>query len=364
MKRVGEWFLHALCAAYRPFRRLADPARSPLRTIAVVSNTALGDTLLSTAVVASVRASFPQARIVFVVHPRYRLLFEGLEVADEVMSYDGGYGALPLALVRLRIRGPDAVLLAHSNGPQDIPLAWLSGAPIILKPNTRSPFKSYLSAAMPERSGHVIEERCNLVRALGGRRIVTRMQLPARYQGPPPPETVTLPHPTVGLQLGAANAYKQWPVERFAALAQRLTQTIPGVKIVLTGAPRERRLAETFKRKAAGVDVIDTTGCFAVEDLPWLFRQFDLLVTNDTGPMHLAIALGVPTVSLFGMTSAAAIGPYQDPERHVVIEKTGDTEASLPKKRRSNRGMLLITVDEVLAAVTRLLSLHASTAHH
>lgn len=365
MKRLGSGLLRGLCAAYRPFRRSTAPSNGNIHSIIIVSNTALGDTLLSTPVVASARASFPDARISFVVHPRFAPLFMGLEHADETLTYDGGYRQLPASIFTFRRRHPDVVLLAHSNGPQDIPLAWLSGAPILLKPHTKSPFEHYLSAEMPGRTGHVIEERCNLVRHLGGKHIITRMQLPARYYGPPKEDFNRLPRPVVAMQLGAANTYKQWPVARFAALAAQLLEARPELHIVLTGSPQERHLAAEFLRQVSRGHVLDLTGRFPIQELPWLFRQFDLLITNDTGPLHLAVALGVPTVSLFGMTSAAAIGPYQDLARHIVIQKQGDLQGHLPKKQRSNAGMLSIQVEEVFAAALRAMQReNAASTHH
>ncbi|NWG32500.1 MAG: glycosyltransferase family 9 protein [Rhodocyclaceae bacterium] len=362
MKRLGEIFLHCACIAYRPFRR-RNPVAPP-RTFVVVSNTALGDTLLSTPVIASLRASFPAAHIFFVLHPRYASLFLGLDGIDGLLAYDGSYAGLPQAISRLRKIAPDVVLLAHSNGPQDIPLAWLAGAPLILKPATRSPFRAYLSAQMPPLTGHVIEERLNLVRFVGGTQITTRMQLPVRYSGDLPADVERLPQPTIGFQLGAANHYKQWPVGKFAALAKELLSANPEMNIVLTGSAGERALANELLRLCPDPRILDHTGKWKVDQLPWLLRQFTLLVTNDTGPMHLAIALGVPTVSLFGMTSASAIGPFQDLDRHIVIEKGVDRQAHLPKKRRSNQGMALIGVDEVFAAVNQQLSRHASASHH
>ncbi|MFN3884374.1 MAG: glycosyltransferase family 9 protein [Rhodocyclaceae bacterium] len=362
MKRLGEIFLHGACSAYQSFRR--RNSTWPPNTFVVVSNTALGDTLLSTPVIASLRASFPSARIAFVVHPRYARLFTGLESIDGLLTYDGSYVGLARAILRLRKLAPDAVLLAHSNGPQDIPMAWLAGVPLILKPATCSPFRVYLSAQLPPLTGHVIEERLNLVRFVGGTQLVTRMQLPTRYFGKMPTDIVRLSQPAIGFQLGAANAYKQWPLAKFAALAKELLAAHPRLHIVLTGSAKERALADELLRLCPDPRILNHCGKWDVARLPWLLRQFTLLVTNDTGPMHLAIALGVPTVSLFGMTSAAAIGPFQDRDRHIVIEKQSDREAHLPKKRRSNRGMALIEVDEVFAAVDRRLSLYASAPRH
>lgn len=350
--------LHVALTGNKP-RRLVDGEIPPCpRTIVIVSNTALGDTILSTPVAASARSSFPASRIVFVVHPRMLPLFEGLECVDQVLGYDGGYKNLFSCAATLRQMQPDAILLAHSNGPQDIPLAVLAGSGIVFKPPNRSVFKPYLSADMPEKQQHVIEERLDLVRRLGARHLSTRLQLPARYLSATLAFPSILPNDasmTIGMQLGAANFYKMWPLESFAELACRLINADPQTAIVLTGTQQEAYLAEKLKSHCRSERVIDATGRCGIDVFPWLLKHLSLLVTNDTGTMHLAVALGVPTVSLFGATSSDAIGPYQDPERHIILEKKGPPQQHLSKRRRSNEGMRLITVDEAGLAVGSLL---------
>lgn len=364
MALVGEHLLRAACALYAPFRPRAG-AHTP-QVLAIVSNTALGDTLLSTPVVASARASFPKARILFVVHPRYQKLLADLPEADRLLTYEGGYRGLLSTVLALRRERVDTVLLAHSNGPQDIAMACLSGAATLLKPATRSPLRRYLSAQLPPGSGHIIEVRCDLVRWVGGDHISTRMILPARYSGPLPPGFPVLPAPAIGLQLGAANHYKMWPLDSFVALTRQLLACHPDLIIVLTGSAKEKPLAQRLTAAVNDPRVHDHSGRHAVEELPWLLRQLRVLVTNDTGPMHLAIALGTPTVSLFGLTSSRTIGPYQDLDRHIVLQSPleGD-ELHLPKKRRSNRAMAAIQPQQVFSAVQTLLErFHAHSAHH
>lgn len=363
MKRLLSALLRTLVALYiiitrkGPRRLTANETLIAPRTVVIVSNTALGDTILSTPVAASIRASFPEAHIIFVVHPRMLPLFSGLECADRVLGYDGGYKHLFPFVATLRHFLPDVVLLAHSNGPQDIPLAVLSGSGIILKPTNRSAFKPYLSADMPTKSQHVIEERLDLARCLGASQITTRLQLPTRYQSLAHAVSIELPEDAsivIGFQLGAANRYKMWPIENFAELACHLIAADPQTVIVLTGTRQERNLADEVKFLCRSEYIIDATGRCGIEALPDLLKQLNLLVTNDTGTMHLAIALGIPTISLFGATSSSAIGPYQDPERHIVLEKKGPAQQHLSKKHRSNEGMRLITVEEAIGAVYSL----------
>lgn len=363
MKRLLSGLLRTLVALYvaitgkRPRPLAADETPPAPGTVVIISNTALGDTILSTPVAASIRASFPEATIIFVVHPRILPLLTGLECADRVLGYDGGYKHLFSFIATLRRFQPDMVLLAHSNGPQDIPLAVLSGSRIALKPPTRSTFRTYLSADIPAKPQHVIEERLDLARRIGARQITARLQLPARYQSVAHADSVKLPEDAsivIGFQLGAANRYKMWPMENFAELACRLIEADPRTVIVLTGTRQESDLADEMKSRCRSERIINATGQCGIEVLPDLLKQLNLLVTNDTGTMHLAVALGIPTISLFGATSSVAIGPYQDLERHIVLEKKGPAQQHLSKKRRTNEGMRLITVEETMQAVDRL----------
>jgi len=88
----------------------------------------------------------------------------------------------------------------------------------------------------------------------------------------------------------------------------------------------------------------------SITELADTINNLDLLITNDTGALHLAIALKVPTISLFGPTDHKEFGPYQDTEIHTVIQKDGSFVNNRPKKRRGQEGMDLISVEEVLDA--------------
>jgi ADP-heptose:LPS heptosyltransferase len=106
--------------------------------------------------------------------------------------------------------------------------------------------------------------------------------------------------------------YRRWPVERFIALAERLRLQKPGLLIVLTGQPFERPLTEHFIAKYSG-PVVDATGLGSIVKAAALLAECDLLVSNDTGIMHLGAAMGAPTVGIFGPASPrrwAPVGPH------------------------------------------------------
>jgi ADP-heptose:LPS heptosyltransferase len=118
--------------------------------------------------------------------------------------------------------------------------------------------------------------------------------------------------PIIGLQLGASAGYRSWRVEEFVALANRLIERGVG-RLVITGGPNDRELARTFIANVDG-PVVDTVGRTTLQNLPALLARCGLLITNDTGPMHLAALTGTRILSIhcasayFAETAAYAAG--------------------------------------------------------
>jgi len=122
--------------------------------------------------------------------------------------------------------------------------------------------------------------------------------------------------PLIAMMLGASSESKRWPADRFAALADALEPDLGD--IVLVGGPGERELASVF-RKAVRRPVVDATGETTIRGLAALLERCRLLVTNDTGPMHMATAVGTRVIDISsGPVSAHETGPYGD--GHLVIE--------------------------------------------
>lgn len=121
----------------------------------------------------------------------------------------------------------------------------------------------------------------------------------------------------IGFHLGANMASRRWPVENFVKLGKDLVDGLDA-RIVLFGSPGERELAEDFGRIAT-FPFVDLVGGTPLAELPSFFRGIDLLVSNDTGPMHIAAAAGTKVVGIFMSVAFFGItGPYGD--GHVVIQ--------------------------------------------
>jgi ADP-heptose:LPS heptosyltransferase len=131
------------------------------------------------------------------------------------------------------------------------------------------------------------------------------------------------PGPLIGMQPGASNVPKRWPLERMAALADELIGR-HGARIVLIGGPDEREPADVMLKHMKHPVAFDATGEKFPETIG-MMAQLAVYVGNDTGLNHLAAAVGSPTVCLFGPTVAQKWGRYYEPHR-VVVSKDGTME--------------------------------------
>lgn len=159
----------------------------------------------------------------------------------------------------------------------------------------------------------------------------------------------------VALNLGASHPVNRWPVEKFAELGGRLAQ-MPGVTVLLVGGTLDRDLADTVVTRLA-TQVIDLVGHTSLLQLGAVLRKCSVMVSGDTGPMHLATAVGTRVIALFGAADPGRTGPVGSGNR--VIQAEG--LACVPCKSRTCRAeqymkcMDSISVDQVCQAVHEML---------
>jgi heptosyltransferase I len=153
--------------------------------------------------------------------------------------------------------------------------------------------------------------------------------------------------PLVAVHPMAKWTTKQWPLESFASLISALAQK--GVSVVVTGSPRdEGPVREMLGRLDRSSDVLNLVGKTGLRELAGIFSLSDLVLTPDTGPMHMAAAVKVPLIALFGPTAPWRTGPYGN--NHVVLRKPLACSPCFRKKCSTVECMRSISVEEVLEA--------------
>ncbi len=338
-----------------------DPRR--IRNILVVSSTAIGDTLLSTPAVRAVRESYPRAHVTALFNKDNMELFANNPHIDDVLPYHGGYRKFIRTVLELRRRRFDLVLIFHGNEPQTTPLAYLSGAPFIFKLPNESRFRFLLSNREPvtrwDGLGHGIEARLRVAGLAGCETDDMRMEL-FIDRADDEAAGLFLENETggaktlVGFQPGASTVSRMWFPGRFIEVGRRIVDDFDDAVIVLTGSPAERALCEEIAG-GIGRNTLVTAGRIPLRRLPPLIKRLSVFVTGDTGPMHIAYALGTPVVALYAVADPARTGPLYDRSRHIVIKKPRTCDPCAAKKCEYQECMEQITVEEVWRAVNELL---------
>ena len=332
--------------------------------VLIVRLSALGDIVHALPVLAAIRRARPDAQVDWLVEENYASILSivsGLHRrvivratksfgAPDAISFGGGLGYVQ-AVAHLRAQNYDCALdlqgLLKSAG-----WARSSGAARVIgfdRANLREAQAAalYSETVTPPDGVHVIHKNLSLLRAIG----VTTDAIAMPLQPQASADTLRAIESAgvrryVVLNPGAAWPNKRWPPDRFGALAAALRDRT-GLRSLVTWGPSERDLADAIVGASSGAAA--AAPATSVSDLGVLMRDAALVVSGDTGPLHIAAAMGTPLVGLYGPTWPERNGPW-DPN-DVVISRAGVCVCH--HKRQCLRGAPCIdeiTLDEVVAA--------------
>lgn len=269
--------------------------------ILVIRIGSMGDVVHALPAVATLKHSFAGAMVSWVVDPRWAPLLEGNPFVDEVILF--GRSLRGLGQLWRQLRARRFTLAVDFQGLIKSALVGLAAHPERLYGFHQSQVREMAAAlAYSNRvrasARHVVERNLELARAAGATSVVCRFPLPeGRAEGKLPAGGFVLSNPEAGWKA------KHWPREYYARLGRRLKEEM-GLPLVLNGPPEAAARLQSFA---------DTQPL--VCGLPGLIhatRRATAVVGIDSGPLHLAAALGKPGVALFGPTDPARNGPYGD----------------------------------------------------
>jgi heptosyltransferase-1 len=332
------------------------------RSIVVVKLSAIGDVLHGVPVAVALKRAFPETRIGWAVEGRAADVLAGHPAIDHLFRLPRGWLKSPTAVLELRRQlrafAPDVAIDIQGLLKSGV-ATWLSGARMRIgfaRPIAREQaWLAYTNRVRPAGT-HVVDRCCDLLVPLGIRESRPAFEMPrwpvSRDRMQQWLASLRLPEPPVVINPGAGWPSKLWAPDRFAAVARRLHDHHGIRPVVVWGGPTERAAAEQIVAASAEAAIMapDTS----LQDLGELFRLSRLLVSSDTGPLHLAAAVGTPCVGLFGPVPAARNGPYG--LQHVCVEPSEAVRPAWADRKTDTGSMPAIDVERVVAAAERLLS--------
>jgi len=329
-----------------------------MKKILVVSVNWLGDVVFSTPVYRALKAAYPGVRVFVLAVPRVKEVLELCPDVDEVIVYDedgkakGIFGKIGAGLA-LRGMKFDAVFILRRSLSRTF-VAWLAGIPVrvgFFKKSWQGLLthrvddhgcdqlhRSDVYLRVIESFGVKVKERASSLQV--SRDVCERLATKLRVKGLAGDERIVV------LNTGGNWGLKQWPAEHFAVLTARLTREL-GFKVVLSGGASDV-LRVGGIAKDSGVHPVVFAGETDIKELAALFKRAHMVVSADSGPLHLANAVGANVLALFGPTRPEITGPRGQGRIKVLTRDVGCNRAPCYYLEcPDNRCMKALTVDDV-----------------
>ncbi len=308
--------------------------------ILVVATTALGDSVLTTPLIGTLSQRLDPDRVSLLVKTPYAALYEHDPRLYQVFSVRGKYRWAGLR-EKLAADPHRIALLANMTEPDLLPFLRQCGVRGFLRYRSRwTRYPRWIAnhemlrrpGAPDYATGHAIENNLAMAQALGVEPTTHQLSLPHLRGDPPARENLVLIHP------GASRDLKRWPAENWARLADALVEKFH-CQIALTGDGSEISLATQIAAAMRAPAQI-LAGKLSLVDLAKTQSRALVFLSGDTGPYHMAVAVGCPTVTLFAPTdrgsSVEACGPHQAPamfHRALQTAKPGDSIQTISLER-------------------------------
>lgn len=317
---------------------------------------AIGDAVRVLPVITALKRHAPQTHITWILQAGPASLVRGHNAVDQIELFEKSRGWRGYLELRHRLREPfDLVLALQVYAKAGLVTALLRSPVKLGFDFARASDLNWLVTTHklpPHPPQHVQDQYFEFLRFLGVN------PDPVTYDlGPWPHErerqlafAATLEAPAVSLVIGSADRRREWPTSRWARLAAELSRGYGLLPVLVGGnSEREMEIASEIAR-TAGVTVRSTLGC-ALRDLVGILDASALVISLDTAPLHMAVALGTPAIALHGTTNPKRTGPYRV-FQDLIVDRYGDPGENYPARLEYRPGrMERITVEDVLEKV-------------
>jgi lipopolysaccharide heptosyltransferase I len=322
---------------------------------------AIGDCVLTTPLLCAVRDRFPHAHIAWVTERGPATLLEGHEALDELIVVPKRWmkSLSEIRQLRSKLRANRFDLTIDPQGlTKSSLIAWLSGARWRIgfnKPRGRELSRWFNSELVTPTRDHLVDAQLELLAPVGVQQPAVRFNLPVDPEAESKADKMIhaahLGCDFVAINCGAGWDSKLWSTYRYGRVARSLGERHQLPSLVLWSGERERVAAEEVVACSGGRAVLapPTT----LPELASILRRARMFVGSDTGPLHIATAVGTPCVGLHGTTLPERSGAYGP--QHIHIQKQFHDGTSRQRRGANNDAMFAIDVESVVAACEELL---------
>lgn len=301
------------------------------RRILVIQTAFIGDVILTLPLIQVLKRNFRDSAIDVVATPQAAGLFANHPAVSQVIPYDkrgvdSGVGGF-LRLKKKLAEGNYELAIVPHRSVRSALLAMMAGIGKRIGFNNSAGRWLFTDLVRYQSDKHEIERNLSLLEALGV--VGTNRELPSLYPSEEDKKTIERlleesgtnhTRTLVAIAPGTIWNTKRWIKERFAEVARRLAQE--GRSVVLIGSDADRSLCDEIKKLANEGHILNTAGDLTLLQSAELIRRSGAIISNDSAPMHMGVAVRTPVIAIFGATVPAfGFSPYGD--RDVVVETLG-----------------------------------------
>lgn len=351
------------CKKYNfPKRHFSLPS---LSRILIISNTGIGDTMWGTPALKMLRKKYPKSHIAVLASFLSEQVLKGNPHIDEIITMKKG-GGLPYLtrFITFYRKKFDTIILFHSSYKWATPFSYfLAPDRLIGFKHDAKNFDFLLTDLLDAKLNHPIIQRLMLVKRIGVLDEDDQMELHLSPNEEKQADeflasfNLDLSKPIIGLQPGASEIFKCWPLGHFANLAKMIYEKL-GAQIVVFGNRSEVAYAKEIQKEAP---IITAAGQLPLRVSAALLKRLNVFVTNDTGPLHLALAFKVPLVTIFGPTPAHLCWPHLENPIVKILSKPSPCITCVGRKCHLPFCMEEIKVEDVFKYVEQLLNREKQT---
>ncbi len=301
------------------------------KNIVIFNPSFLGDSVLTTPLIKAVKYHFPNSNTYFCVRPEYLELFEGIEYIDDVIAYDkrkkfrGLKGIFKFA-EKLRSYNPDLIISAHKSIRSTMVINFTGAKKTIGFKESSLKFL-YSETVHRNMELHEVERNLLLLKPLidnfnleNIKKIAgkpdTYLDLQEYEQIKKLIDSKSENKKIIGIAPASVWKTKMWPTEYFSELINKLYES--NIISIVFAAPNEKNIIEKML-KNINVPVIDLSTSLSLKTLTAAIKSVSILVSNDSGPLHIAVSQDVPIVAIFGPT-VKDLGFFPYDTKSIVVE--------------------------------------------
>ena len=313
------------------------------KKILIIKLGSIGDVIHTLPVLEAIKKQHPTACVSWLVEPKSLNIIKNNPMLDEIILFKRNYSNVLNTIQTIRKKNFDYVIDLQGTYKSQM-FCLFSGSPCRIGFNKTKeffPLAYNIKIPLPTMDRHAVDRNLDLLENIGIQRPKT-INFPIEF---PKEKKWDFKNYCV-ISASAGKPANRWDADNFSELASKISKELQ-LDVVFIGSLADKDLNTNIIKKSKQQRIHDFSGLLSLKETCLLLKGSKFLICGDTGPMHMAVAVGCPVIALFGSSSPQRTGPYNG--NNIVIQKTTPCAPCYKKTCKQMTCLKNITIDEVFS---------------